>query len=64
MPDAIFADELLAQLYDPFDPDRSDLDSYAAIVHELGATQVRVAANLKRRSHPPDSDPPVVLLPA
>lgn len=30
----------LAQLYDPLDPDRSDLDVYAAIVDELGATSV------------------------
>lgn len=30
----------LAQLYDPLDPDRSDLEAYAAIVGELGATSV------------------------
>jgi SAM-dependent methyltransferase len=30
----------LAELYDPFDPDRSDLDVYADIVHELGARSV------------------------
>ena len=30
----------LAQLYDPLDPDRSDLDIYAAIVDELGARSV------------------------
>ncbi|KQR12290.1 class I SAM-dependent methyltransferase [Cellulomonas sp. Leaf334] len=30
----------LAQLYDPLDPDRSDLDAYAAIVDELGARSV------------------------
>ena len=30
----------LAQLYDPLDPDRSDLDVYAAIVDELGARSV------------------------
>jgi SAM-dependent methyltransferase len=30
----------LAQLYDPLDPDRSDLDVYAAIVAELGARSV------------------------
>ncbi|MDQ0371890.1 class I SAM-dependent methyltransferase [Cellulomonas humilata] len=30
----------LAQLYDPLDPDRSDLDVFAAIVDELGARRV------------------------
>jgi len=30
----------LAQLYDPLDPDRSDLDAYVAIVDELGARSV------------------------
>ncbi|WP_456787864.1 class I SAM-dependent methyltransferase [Cellulomonas sp. P5_C5] len=30
----------LAQLYDPLDPDRGDLDVYAAIVDELGARSV------------------------
>ena len=30
----------LAQLYDPLDPDRSDLDAYVAIVDELGARRV------------------------
>src|SRR3954468_15015641 len=30
----------LAQLYDPLDPDRSDLDVYAAIVDELGARSI------------------------
>jgi SAM-dependent methyltransferase len=30
----------LAQLYDPLDPDRSDLDVYAAIADELGARSV------------------------
>ena len=37
MPDAIFAHPRLAALYDELDPDRSDLDVYAAIVEELGA---------------------------
>lgn len=40
MPDAIFDDPRLAAVYDPLDPDRSDLDAYAAIVAELGATSV------------------------
>ena len=30
----------LAELYDPFDPDRSDLDVYVRLVHELGARSV------------------------
>ena len=40
VPDAIFDDPRLAALYDPLDPDRSDLDAYAAIVDELGARRV------------------------
>jgi SAM-dependent methyltransferase len=40
VPDAIFEDPRLAQVYDPLDPDRSDLDVYAAIAHELGARSV------------------------
>ena len=40
MPDAIYEHPRLAAIYDPLDPDRSDLAVYAAIVNELGATQV------------------------
>lgn len=40
MPDPIFDDPRLAQVYDPLDPDRSDLDVYAAIVDEFGARSV------------------------
>ena len=40
MPDPIFDDRRLAELYDPLDPDRSDLDVYAAIADELGARSV------------------------
>lgn len=40
MPDAAFSDPRLAALYDPLDPDRSDLDVYAALVDELGARTV------------------------
>lgn len=40
MPDAIFAHPRLAAVYDPLDPDRSDLDVYAAMVEEFGATSV------------------------
>lgn len=40
MPDAIFDDPRLAQVYDPLDPDRSDLDVYVALAIELGARSV------------------------
>ncbi|WP_336208049.1 class I SAM-dependent methyltransferase [Nonomuraea sp. LPB2021202275-12-8] len=40
MPDPIFADRRLARIYDPLDPDRGDLDAYAAIVAEFGARSV------------------------
>lgn len=36
MPDAIFAHPRLAEIYDVFDGDRSDLDAYVAIAAELG----------------------------
>jgi SAM-dependent methyltransferase len=38
--DRAFADPRLAALYDPLDPDRSDLDPYVALVDELGARAV------------------------
>ncbi|MGW3345603.1 class I SAM-dependent methyltransferase [Nonomuraea rubra] len=40
MADAIFEHPRLAAVYDPLDPDRSDLDAYAAIAAELGARTV------------------------
>ena len=40
MPDAIFEDPRLAETYDPLDPDRCDLDAYAAIAAEFGAESV------------------------
>jgi SAM-dependent methyltransferase len=40
MADAIFEHPLLASVYDPLDPDRSDLEVYAAIAAELGARHV------------------------
>jgi SAM-dependent methyltransferase len=40
VPDPIFADSRLAVLYDVFDHDRSDLDVYARIVVEFGASTV------------------------
>ena len=38
--DGGFSDPRLARLYDVLDPDRSDLDAYAAIAAELGASSV------------------------
>jgi SAM-dependent methyltransferase len=38
--DPIFAERRLAEVYDPLDPDRSDLDAYAAMVDEFGARSV------------------------
>jgi SAM-dependent methyltransferase len=40
MPDAVFDDPRLAQVYDPLDPDRSDLDVYVAMAVELGVSSV------------------------
>lgn len=40
MPDPIFADPRLARIYDPLDPDRSDLDLYASLVGEFDARSV------------------------
>jgi SAM-dependent methyltransferase len=40
MPDAIFEEPRLAAVYDPLDPDRSDLEAYAAMVTEFGARSV------------------------
>lgn len=37
MPDAIFENPRLARVYDPLDPDRDDLDVYAAIAGEFEA---------------------------
>ena len=38
--DALFEHRRLARAYDPLDPDRSDLDAYAALADELGARSV------------------------
>jgi SAM-dependent methyltransferase len=38
--DPIFADRRLAEIYDPLDPVRDDLDVYASIADELGARSV------------------------
>jgi ubiquinone/menaquinone biosynthesis C-methylase UbiE len=40
MADAIFEEPRLAEIYDPLDPDRSDLDAYAAMAGEFGAESV------------------------
>jgi SAM-dependent methyltransferase len=40
MADALFEHPRLAAAYDPLDPDRSDLDAYAALAGELGARSV------------------------
>src|SRR5918998_5456286 len=40
MPDAIFEEPRLARVYDPLDPDRDDLEVYAAIAEEFGARSV------------------------
>lgn len=37
MADALFSEPRLAELYDPLDPDRRDLDVYAAMAAEFGA---------------------------
>ena len=40
MADAIFEETRLAEIYDPLDPDRGDLDVYVAMVEEFGARSV------------------------
>ncbi|MFC7583830.1 class I SAM-dependent methyltransferase [Nonomuraea antimicrobica] len=40
MADAVFEDPRLAAVYDPFDPDRGDLEPYAAVAAERGARTV------------------------
>lgn len=40
MADALFEEPRLAAVYDPLDPDRSDLEVYAEIVSEFGARTV------------------------
>jgi len=40
MADAIFEEPRLAEIYDELDPDRSDLDAYAAMAGEFGAESV------------------------
>ncbi|MGC4948034.1 class I SAM-dependent methyltransferase [Streptomyces sp. DT224] len=40
MADDCFAHPLLATLYDPLDPDRSDLDAYVRMTEEFGARRV------------------------
>ncbi|MDP9444347.1 MAG: class I SAM-dependent methyltransferase [Actinomycetota bacterium] len=40
MPDALFSDPRLAALYDPLDPDRSDLELYLSLVEQFGPRSV------------------------
>jgi SAM-dependent methyltransferase len=40
MPDAVFAEPRLAEVYDPLDPDRSDLDAYLSMADEFDARSV------------------------
>lgn len=40
MADEIFRDRRLAELYDPLDPDRGDLDAYLRLAEESGARRV------------------------
>jgi ubiquinone/menaquinone biosynthesis C-methylase UbiE len=40
VPDAIFAERRLAEIYDPLDPDRGDLELYLGVVAEFGAGSV------------------------
>lgn len=40
MADAIFENVRLAEIYDPLDPDRDDLDAYVAIADGFGASSV------------------------
>ena len=40
MADAIFEEQRLADVYDPLDPDRTDLDAYIALVDECGGRSV------------------------
>lgn len=39
-PDAAFSHPRLARVYDPLDPDRSDLDTYLDLVREYGASSL------------------------
>jgi len=38
--DAVFEEPRLAEICDPLDPDRSDLDAYAALAQEFSARTV------------------------
>jgi ubiquinone/menaquinone biosynthesis C-methylase UbiE len=40
MADALFSEPRLAELYDPLEPDRRDLDAYTAMAGEFGAVTV------------------------
>lgn len=40
MPDAVFDEPRLAEVYDPLDPDRSDLEPYVDLIEQFGARSV------------------------
>ena len=40
MPDALYSHPRLARVYDPLDPDRSDLDAYLQVIEGVGAKTV------------------------
>ena len=50
MADAIFEEPRLAEIYDELDPDRSDLDAYAAMAGEFGAESVLMSGAAPGRS--------------
>jgi hypothetical protein len=67
MPDAIFAEPRLAQIYDAVDDDRSDLDAYLAMAMEFNAQRVldvacgKPHAGKVRWLHTPAADLPATL---
>ena len=46
MPDRVFAERRLAELYDVLEGDRADLDVYAALLDQLGTRRALVTANV------------------
>ena len=53
MADELFENPRLAVIYDPFDPDRSDLEAYESMVDEFDARSVLdIGAFRHERSYP------------